>query len=95
MPGGVVILVELSLDVRCSVLAFLKVLEGFLGYCDGLFLHLLRHIRLLDNRSHLHLFLSELATVSKFKFLLQNLESKYNLYCDIIFVHSPHLQSFL
>jgi len=49
MPGGVVLLVELLLDVRGNVLLDVVLLEGLGGAVDGVLLHLLGHVRVLDH----------------------------------------------
>ena len=47
MPGGVVLLVELLLDVGCDILLDVELLEGHIGAVNGILLHLLVHIGVL------------------------------------------------
>ena len=47
MPGGVVLLVELLLDVCGDVLLDVELLQGHIGTVDGVLLHLLVHVRVL------------------------------------------------
>jgi len=49
MPGGVVLLVELFLDVCCDVLLDVELLEGYIGAVDGILLHLLVHVCVFDD----------------------------------------------
>ena len=59
VPGGVVLLVELLLYVRSYVLLDVELLQSLLSAVDGVLLHFLRHIRVLDHGSRLsHLSLS-------------------------------------
>jgi len=48
MPGGVVLFVELFLDVCSDVLLDVVLLEGLRGAVDGVLLHVLRHVSILD-----------------------------------------------
>jgi len=49
VPGRVVLLVELLLDEGSDILFDVKLLEGLVGAVDGVLLHLLRHVGVLDN----------------------------------------------
>lgn len=49
MPGGVVLFVELFLDVGGNVLLDVELLEGDVGAVDGILLHLLVHVGVLDD----------------------------------------------
>ena len=49
MPGGVVLLVELLLDEGGDVLLDVELLESLGGNVDGVLLHVLGHISVLDN----------------------------------------------
>jgi len=49
VPRGVVLLVELLLDVRRDVLLDVVLFEGLRGAVDGVLLHLLGHVRVLDD----------------------------------------------
>ena len=49
VPCGVVLLVELLLDVRGHVLLDAVLAEGGGGHVDGLLLHLLAHVGVLDH----------------------------------------------
>jgi len=48
VPGGVVLLVKLLLDVRRNVLLDVVFLKGLCGAVDGVLLHVLRHVGVLD-----------------------------------------------
>ena len=47
VPGGVVFLVELLLDVGRDVLLDIELLQSDIGAVDGVLLHLLVHVRML------------------------------------------------
>jgi len=49
VPGGVVLLVELLLHVSSDVLLDVELLHGLGGALDGVLLHLLRHVGVLDD----------------------------------------------
>ena len=49
VPGGVVLLVELFFDVGCDVLFDVELFEGYVGTVDGVLLHLLVHVSMLDD----------------------------------------------
>ena len=49
VPRGVVLLVELLLDVGRDVLLDVVLFEGLRGAVDGVLLHLLGHVRILDD----------------------------------------------
>ena len=49
VPRGVVLLVELLLDVGRDVLLDVVLFEGLRGAVDGVLLHLLGHVRVLDD----------------------------------------------
>jgi hypothetical protein len=49
VPGGVVLLVELLLDVGGDVLLDVVLFERLRGAVDGVLLHLLGHVRILDD----------------------------------------------
>ena len=49
-PGGVVLLVELLLDVGGDVLLEVVFLQRLGRAVDGVLLHLFRHVRVLDHR---------------------------------------------
>ena len=49
MPGGVVLFVEFLLDEGCDVLLDVEALEGLRGDVDGILLHVLGHIGVLDD----------------------------------------------
>lgn len=49
VPSGVVLLVELLLDVGGNVLFNIEFFEGNVGAVDGVLLHLLVHVRMLDD----------------------------------------------
>eukprot|EP00929_Paragymnodinium_shiwhaense_P034747 TRINITY_DN1886_c0_g1_i5.p1 TRINITY_DN1886_c0_g1~~TRINITY_DN1886_c0_g1_i5.p1 ORF type:complete len:104 (-),score=7.34 TRINITY_DN1886_c0_g1_i5:22-333(-) len=50
VPRWVVLLVELLLDERCDVLLNVVLLECLCGTIDGILLHVLGHVRILDHR---------------------------------------------
>ena len=60
VPGGVVLLVELLLDVGGDVLLDVVFLQRLGRAVDGVLLHLLRHVRVLEHRLRL-LLLASLA----------------------------------
>ena len=64
VPGGVVLLVELLLDVGCDVLLDVVLLECLCGAVDGVLLHLLGHVRVLDDGLALRHLAAELETES-------------------------------
>ena len=49
MPCWVVCLVKLFLDERCNILLDVEGVEGLDGGIDGLVLHIVGHIDILDN----------------------------------------------
>jgi len=49
VPRGVVLLVKLLLDERRNVLLDVVLLEGLCGAVDGVLLHVLRHVGVLDH----------------------------------------------
>ena len=49
VPGGVVLLVKLSLDESGNVLFNVVLFHGLSGNFDGILLHLLTHVRILDD----------------------------------------------
>ena len=49
VPGGVVLLVELLFDKGGDVLFDVELLEGHVGAIDGVLLHLLVHVSVLDH----------------------------------------------
>jgi hypothetical protein len=49
MPGGVVLLIELLLDVGSDVLLDVELLHGLGGHLNGVGLHVLGHIGVLDH----------------------------------------------
>ena len=53
MPGGVVLLIELFLDVGCDILLDSVLGEGCGGAVNSVLLHFVRHIGILDHGSTL------------------------------------------
>ena len=49
MPGGVVLLVKLLLDVGSDVLLDVVLLESLGGAVDGILLHVVSHVGILDH----------------------------------------------
>uniref|UniRef100_A0A7N5P8N8 Dynein light chain n=1 Tax=Ailuropoda melanoleuca TaxID=9646 RepID=A0A7N5P8N8_AILME len=49
MPGGVVFLVEFLFDVRGNVLLYIVLLHRLSGTVNGVLLHVLRHVSVLDH----------------------------------------------
>ena len=49
VPGGVVLLVELLLDVGRNILLDIELLESHIGAVNGVLLHLLVHVCVLDH----------------------------------------------
>ena len=49
MPGWVVLLVELLLDIGGDVLLNVEAIKGLGGDVDGVGLHLIRHVDVLDD----------------------------------------------
>ena len=49
MPGGVVLLVELLLDVGSDVLLNVEFFKSHVGAVNGVLLHLLVHVGMLDD----------------------------------------------
>ena len=49
VPGGIVLLVELLLDVGGDILLDVELLEGDVGAIDSVLLHLLVHVGVLDD----------------------------------------------
>ena len=50
MPRGVVLLIELLLDVGRNVLLDVELLQGNVSAVNSILLHLLVHVRMLDHR---------------------------------------------
>lgn len=49
VPGGVILLIKLLLDVSCNVLLYVILLHGLGGTVHGVLLHVLGHICVLDH----------------------------------------------
>lgn len=49
VPGGVVLLVELLLDVSSDIFFDVELFQSYVGAVDGVLLHLLVHVSMLDH----------------------------------------------
>lgn len=49
MPGRIVLLIELFLNVCGNVFLNVEFLQGYVGAVDGILLHLLVHVSMLDH----------------------------------------------